>query len=663
MVIINSTIIAVQQVDDDGLCVDGWSLCDPLFNNQCYITSDRCKHDTYKGFHYGCDRLEHLYQCENYECPHMYKCPLTYCVPLRLVCDGWKDCPDGEDEDHCTDVVCPGLLRCRADDVCVHPLDICDGIVHCLQSRDDESLCDIRDCPDSCLCFGHVLKCEGVLPNAARISPHFIIVIFKQMNINDNPNFKFYKQLKILHIIQCNFTSLDITRTTFLKLFSVRSLKLIKTNIHYLPNYIFSHMTRILKFEIFGNKIMEILEFTFNGLRMVTQLDLSMLHIQKLENRAFFQQSRLLSLNLSNNNLGLLHEEVFSGLLNIKVIDLRRNQLNHIESSTFTTIYGSVLLYFDSPFCCCYGQVDQKCLPTTDDDRVCPHIIPYNWIEMLTLTISVSILCLCVRSIIVHLNQVKSKSYDILLIQLTLSDGMAVLYMLALCVMSNLFDGNYIYLGHDWPDNPICYILRGIVIASIVQSKFTSLQIAIFQLIATRYVFKTQQLLTVRNIQIAVCGSWIMSLIVAVSISLSTKAFDNTCFPLVEISHDVLADNLYTIGILLIMPLLLNILIGGIYFSIFKYVKNSGKKVSTGRRRRMLNKCLLRNIVIVLCIESCCWLSLIAAPLYIYYSNSTHVKLLFVSLICYIPCCLHILHYSGRKFFEINFKSIGLVKK
>ena len=282
---------------------------------------------------------------------------------------------------------------------------------------------------------------------------------------------------------------------------------------------------------------------------------------------------------------------------------------------------------------------------------------------MITLTISISIFCLCVRSIIVHLNQVKSKSYDSLLIQLTLSDGMAVLYMLALCVMSNLFDGNYIYLGHDWQDNPMCYIIRGIVIASSVQSKFTSLQIAIFQLIATRYALKTQQLLTVRNTQIAVCGSWIMSLIVAVSISLSTKAFDNTCFPLVEILHDAMADNLYTIGILLIMPLLLNILIGGIYFSIFKYVKNSGKKLSTGSRRKMLNKCLLRNIVTVLCIESCCWLSLIAAPLYMYYSNSSQAKLLFVSLICYLPCCFHLMHYTGRKLFEIQCKPNSLIRK
>ena len=593
----------------------------------------------------------------------MFKCPLTYCVPLRLVCDGSKDCPDGEDEDHCTDVTCPGLLRCRADHVCVHPLDICDGIVHCLQSRDDESLCDIRDCPDSCLCFGHAIKCDGVLPNATRISSHFDIIIFKQMNIKENPYFNAYKQLKILHIIQCNFTSLDITRTTFLKLFGVRFLKLVKTNIRYLPNYIFSHMTKILQFEIFGNKIMDILEFTFNGLRMVKQLDLSMLHIQRLENRAFFQQSRLLSLNLSNNNLSLLSKEVFSGLLNIKAIDLRLNQLNHIESSTFSTIYRNVLLYFDSPFCCCYVQVDQNCLATTSDDRVCPHMIPYNWIRSIAVIISVSILCLCVRNIIVHLNQGKSKPYDILLIQLTLSDGMAVLYMLTLCVMSNLFDGNYIYLGHDWHANPMCYLLRGIVIVSNVQSKFTSLQITIFQLIATRYVFKTQQLLTVRNTQIAVCGSWIMSLTVAVSISLSTKAFDNTCFPFVEISHDALAENLYTIGILLLMSLLLNILICGIYFSIFKYVKDSGKKVSTGSRRRILNKCLLRNIVIVLCIEFCCWLSLIAAPLYIYYSNSTHAKLLFMSLICYIPCCLHIMHYTGRKLFEIKFKSNGLVRK
>ena len=39
----------------------------------------------------------------------MYTCPLTYSVALHLVCDGSKDCPDGEAEAHCSGAIYSGL--------------------------------------------------------------------------------------------------------------------------------------------------------------------------------------------------------------------------------------------------------------------------------------------------------------------------------------------------------------------------------------------------------------------------------------------------------------------------------------------------------------------------------------------------------------------------
>ena len=87
------------------------SLCDPDYNDYCYPSHRGCHYDTYKGFTLYCKNFEHLYYCDDYECPHMYKCPMTYCIPLRLVCDSTSDCPDGDDETFCTNLTCPGLLR------------------------------------------------------------------------------------------------------------------------------------------------------------------------------------------------------------------------------------------------------------------------------------------------------------------------------------------------------------------------------------------------------------------------------------------------------------------------------------------------------------------------------------------------------------------------
>ena len=33
-------------------------------------------------------------------------------------------------------------FRCHGDDVYLHPRHVCDNIVHCLLSHDDESMCD-----------------------------------------------------------------------------------------------------------------------------------------------------------------------------------------------------------------------------------------------------------------------------------------------------------------------------------------------------------------------------------------------------------------------------------------------------------------------------------------------------------------------------------------
>ena len=51
--------------------------------------------------------------------------------PLMLqVCDGAKDCPEGEDEARalCSVTPCPGhLIRCEADHVCLPPTALCSG--------------------------------------------------------------------------------------------------------------------------------------------------------------------------------------------------------------------------------------------------------------------------------------------------------------------------------------------------------------------------------------------------------------------------------------------------------------------------------------------------------------------------------------------------------
>ena len=76
---------------------------------------------------------------------------------MSLVCDGQWDCIYGEDEASCVNISCPGFLKCRGESRCISPDQICDGIVDCISSFDDEIKCGY--CPSVCTCDGYVLYC------------------------------------------------------------------------------------------------------------------------------------------------------------------------------------------------------------------------------------------------------------------------------------------------------------------------------------------------------------------------------------------------------------------------------------------------------------------------------------------------------------------------
>ncbi|XP_060589042.1 sortilin-related receptor-like [Ruditapes philippinarum] len=55
------------------------------------------------GYMTGCRSGDHLQSCENFSCPvNTVKCPGSYCIEQRFLCDGHIDCPRGEDEQDCS---------------------------------------------------------------------------------------------------------------------------------------------------------------------------------------------------------------------------------------------------------------------------------------------------------------------------------------------------------------------------------------------------------------------------------------------------------------------------------------------------------------------------------------------------------------------------------
>ena len=75
--------------------------CSSIYEDATFYWFDTCIHDR---DYLSCGNYStsvHLLYCLGFECPMHYKCPQSYCVPIRYTCDGLQDCPYGEDELRC----------------------------------------------------------------------------------------------------------------------------------------------------------------------------------------------------------------------------------------------------------------------------------------------------------------------------------------------------------------------------------------------------------------------------------------------------------------------------------------------------------------------------------------------------------------------------------
>ena len=74
---------------------------------------------------------------------------------------------------------CLNMFQCKGEGRCLHPDDVCDGHVYCLQVQDDEDRRELIKCPVGCSCIGNSMLCRHT--NACHFP--FVITICSTNNI------------------------------------------------------------------------------------------------------------------------------------------------------------------------------------------------------------------------------------------------------------------------------------------------------------------------------------------------------------------------------------------------------------------------------------------------------------------------------------------------
>ncbi len=263
-----------------------------------------------------CRNGAHLENCFQHECPGHFKCKNSYCVPYHYVCDHEFDCPWGEDEGKCSRLQCPGLLRCRHDNTCVHPSMIGDNATDCPLSGDDETL-DKTRCPILCECLGY-----GAICNAADETT------LNQVSVN----------IKKLTFQGATFSEKVPLRFPFLRILDLSNNNITTDS---LPALQFLPKIQWLRLQ---ENLIQSIDKTFEGFPMLQVLEMQMNPVKDIQPFSFFRLTILTKLNLSYLQLTFISYDTFHGLASLQILDISHNPLRGIDTASFQSSHNTLFV-------------------------------------------------------------------------------------------------------------------------------------------------------------------------------------------------------------------------------------------------------------------------------------------------------------------------------
>ena len=611
----------------------------------------------------ACRNGGHLSDCIYHSCPQHHKCAYSYCIPIHAVCNGGSDCPKGEDEQNCYTLSCPGTLKCKRDNLCVHPNDVSNGLVDCPGYEDDEATAMITACPSYCECLGHAAFCSGDV-----LKSHELMFV-SALIWHSVTGAKFAsKTLGPVESLKYLDLSNNILKKEFSFIFrplhSLVKLILVNASISEVQPNTFSGLCSVRDLQLQRNSIPIIYTDGFSGLSVLPILDLSKLNIQTLFSCSFRGLQQLVHLDISFNMLTHLERRTFCGLESLQILYLQYNDIVSVHSQILSFTTHLQVLISNITGLCCYANILRYAPEVHDQHAPCTSIlhrsvITYCIYLIAIISVGQNIVAFVIYNLLFVAKNTKKRVCNMFQKQLLLSDAAMGCFFLMLSICNTVFQDDFVIVGHLWTQSIYCRALSFISLLSLEMSLFVVLIIAMERYFAMCFPLK--------DMHISVSSAWSMSLsawLVAITLSLLpvlSLYFNNLglnnamCVTMLSFALlDIwIVAGIYVINTIVIVTTLV------LYLGVIKAVRSmqQSRQNAQARRSRERLQLVTTRIVLLIFTNSSCWLVLGTVSLLqmIGFSITKTVLAVIVTVALPISTLLNpILNvYTTQDFFEI----------
>ena len=565
-----------------------------------------------------------------------------------MVCNDVFDCPNGDDEIGCNTLTCVGLLRCTMDKLCVHPAQVCDGVVHCPKSEDDEQICRFWFCPVSCLCIGYIVHCRQMLPNMNDYNSNTKGLIMRGLNI-----YRSYALLKIdqtlhLDLSTCVFEQKKLYRNLLKKLRLLQVLFIRFCKLIVIEENSFQDLQNLLILDVKGNYILHLSTNIWNAFVILPYLDFNHNDLTSIEPLTFEGLIEVKILNLSYNKLLKLRKNTFVGLPKLIVLDIGYNPILHIEHSAINRLDASILV--SDILVCCYLRNPQLCQNQDSDNQFthnteCPEIFNSQVAQTTNSCIGLFLLLTNICCLIYNFRSSRQEINMLMMTHLYVSDTLFVLYVVGMSSVSSLYSHNYINIAILWKETYFCHAMNALLLSGGLLSKSTMCVIAINQLMGTKYALTMRKISKYHLLGILVSMWVIVGLYVYKIVMTKQSIYTITCS--MRKNKDKDSGIIFAHWMHIVLMTTLTTITAVIFQQITSHVKKSSSRIRSTRDASRVYKKLAMHTILNTIMET----ATLAASCYLLVHSCFYAdKPSLTAVLCaaYVQASLHACFYTVR---------------